>query len=73
MQYDPGFAYRLYKLERGLTPAEQREADRRRGEMAAAIEPACRSLTRAVAWSKAKMARTSAFLGRRSLKPSEVR
>jgi hypothetical protein len=73
MQYDPRFAYQLYKLERGLTPSEQRDADRRRGEMAAAIERACRSLTRAVAWAKAKTARSSAFLGRHSLKPSEVR
>ena len=71
--HDPRFAYQLYKLERGLTPSEQREADRRAGEVAAAIERACRPLTRAMAWSKAKMARTSAFLGRHSLKPSQVR
>lgn len=71
--YHPSIAYEVYKLERGLTPSEQREVDRRTGEMAAAVERTYQSLARAVAWPKAKKARASAFRGCRSLKPSELR
>ena len=71
--YHPSIAYQVYRLERGLTPSEQREADRRTGEMAAAIEHAYKSLARALGWPKANRARASDFPACRSLKTSEVR
>jgi hypothetical protein len=49
--------YQLYRLQRGLTPAEQRAADQHVGELAAALAGARRSVTRSLSRGLGALAR----------------